>query len=395
VKTQAFCEVTLRIPRAALIALAVLAGCDREIPNEDFPAGVVERGEPEAGAGLYSNLAIDSTGRVHLAYFHADLGAARHATWTGEKWAVGTIDQPGEKTETGRQIRLAAGAGKLYAAYQESVYSDTAHEAQKSEHVRFASSADGKRWTTESLDDSSFRTGDFIALGIAGDVPVVAYYDADNGDLMYADRSGGKWTIEALDKSGNVGKYVSLDVSADGHKHLAYYDASYGGLKYLQKGDETTQIEKLAGFAEGTSDAVNVGTWTVIRAQPMGSADPKAVKPKIAYYDENRHRLMLAERSGADAWAMSVVDEGPFAGTDTAFLWLADGDLVLAYFDEYNLDLKLARRGAGGWSRQTVLSQGAVGLYNALAALPRGRVALSTYSLSRGELQYLILPVRP
>lgn len=384
----------MRIPLAALAAAALIA-CSREIPNDDVPSSVVERGEREAGAGLYSNIAVDATGHVHLAYFHADVGFARHAGWNGEQWVVKTIDEGGtEKSETGRQIRLVSGAGKLFAAYQESVFSDTAHDALKEEHVRFAESSDGEQWAAEPLDTSSFRTGDFIALGVSGGIPVVAYYDSSNGDLMYADRAGGKWNIKALDKGGNVGKYVSMDVSADGHAHLAYYDASFGGLKYAEKGDEATKIEKVTGFAGGTSDAVNAGTWTVIRAQPLGSADAAAVKPKIVYYDESRHRLNLAEKDGS-SWSTSVIDEGPYVGSDTAFVWLANGDLVVAYFDAYNLDLKLARRGVTGWSRQTLLSQGAVGMYNAVAFLPSGKLALSTYNLSRGELLYLLLPVRP
>ena len=379
----------------AALALTGLGACSRDLPNNNLPATVVERGKNEAGAGLYSSLAVDETGRVHLAYFNADLGAARHAMWNGDKWVVQSIDAPGEKSENGRQMHLVAGAGRLFAAYQQTEYSDAAHDAESAEHVRFAESSDGEKWAAANIDKTSFRTGDFIALGLAGGNPMVAYYDTSNGDLMFASRDGGTWTIKALDKPGNVGKYVSMDVSADGHAHLAYYDASYGGLKYAERSDEKVTLEKVTGFSGGTSDAVNAGTWAAIRSQPLNSADPKAVAPKIVYYDETRHRLSLAERNGQDDWTTSLIDEGPFVGTDTAFLWLADGDLVVAYFDEYNLDCKLARRGRDGWSRQTVLSQGAVGMYNSLAALPGGKLALSTYDLSRGALNYLLLPVRP
>lgn len=374
--------------------LLAAGACSRDVPEFGVPSGVVERGDAQAGAGLYSSLAVDELGHLHAAYFHADLGALRHAQWEDGAWAPETVDKPDELSETGRHAVLRAYGSTLAVAYQKTVYRTKAHESIQAEELWFAEGgADG--WKTEKIDPSSFRTGDFIAFDYLEGQPAVAYYESTNRDLMLATRVDGAWKPKAVEKVGDVGAHVSMAAGADGHLHLAYYDGSAGGLKYaMREEDGHVTIEEVDGFAGPASDASNVGTWAVVAPQPWGVIDPDAVAPKILYYDESLRVLKLAERDGS-GWTRSVVDEQAFVGTDAAFAWLPDGDLVAAYFDGYNLDLKVARRSAGGWSYQTLLSQGAVGMYNAMARLPNGKLALTTYNLSRGELDFLLLPVRP
>lgn len=380
---------------AAVTFLLLAAGaCSRDVPEFGLPTGVIERGEAQAGAGLYSSLAVDELGHLHAAYFHADLGALRHAHWEEGSWNPQTVDEPDELSETGRHAVIRAYGSKLAVAYQKTVYRTKARESIEAEELWFAE-GDAAGWTTQKIDPSSFRTGDFISLVILEGQPVVAYYESTNKDLMLASRHNGAWSVKALEKQGDVGAHVSMAAGADGHLHLAYYDGSAGGLKYaMREEDGEFTIDEVDGFAGAASDANNVGTWAVVMPQPQGVIDPAAVAPKILYYDESRRVLRLAEREGRQ-WKRSVVDDQAFVGTDAALVWLPDGDLVAAYFDGYNLDLRLARRSAAGWSYQTLLSQGAVGMYNAMTALPNGKLALTTYNLSRGELDYLLLPVRP
>lgn len=380
---------------AALTFFALAAGaCSREVPEFGIPTGVIERGEAQAGAGQYSSLAVDELGHLHAAYYHADLGALRHAHFDDGAWVPETVDEPDELTETGRHAVIRRQGATLAIAYQKTVYRTKAKETIQAEELWFAEQ-NAKGWSTQKIDPSSFRTGDFIAFDYFEGEPVVAYYESTNNDLMLATRLDGAWTVKALEKQGDVGAHVSMAAAADGHLHFAYYDGSAGGLKYamLEEGGELT-VEEVAGFAGAASDASNVGTWSVVAPQPVANLDPAAVTPKILYYDESRRVLKLAERSGA-GWKNSVVDDQAFVGTDAALVWLPEGDLAAAYFDGYNLDLKLARRSANGWSYQTLLSQGAVGMYNAMQALPNGKLALTTYNLSRGELDFLLLPVRP
>ena len=53
-------------------------------------------------------------------------------------------------------------------------------------------------WTVETVDVAG-GTGQYPSLADSADDPAVAYYDAINGDLRYARRSGGRWVLAAVD----------------------------------------------------------------------------------------------------------------------------------------------------------------------------------------------------
>jgi hypothetical protein len=87
-------------------------------------------------------------------------------------------------------------------------------------------------------------TNPSLALDPTNDIPSIAYYDGQFGNLRYAERgtSGGgdctdtDWFCYWIDFTGDVGKYPSLDMvltKGGGVKMgIAYYDATNGNLKY-------------------------------------------------------------------------------------------------------------------------------------------------------------------
>jgi hypothetical protein len=381
---------------ALLLAGLAVTACSRDTELDYAPSGIIDKGEPNAGAGLYSSLLFDGAGKPRVAYYHADHRSLRHAHWDGAAWVVETLDGASEEQDRGRQSTMVgAEDGAFYIAYQDSV----------SDSVRLATLREGK-WSLESVDESFFKLGSFLALGVSKNQPVVAYYDQTNGDLMLARRlKGGVWERTLVDEDGDVGRYVSMDVDTDGKVHLAYYDATQGGLRYASLVSEQVAIEKVDGFRppgavdeddeDAASAAGDVGTWTRIRVQPADRNPTTPLTPKILYYDRAGNLLRLAEKNDA-GWTHSVVDAAGYVGSDSDFVWTSSGDITAVYLDNSNLDLKIARRSKHGWSHQTLLSEGAVGLYNSLALAPGGRhVGVTTYDLSRGRLVYLFLPVRP
>jgi hypothetical protein len=379
----------VRFARSSILICALVSSaCNRAIPDGSEPSTVIESGDREAGAGLYSSVAVGEGGDIHVAYYNADLKCLRYATWSGKAWEKSTIDG-NEKNDRGRQSHLVLDGEKVFIAYQDST----------EKKVLLASKSGDGKWSTEIADPSSFRMGDFLDVTVVSGRPQIAFFESTNSDLMLAEKKeDGSWASTPVDRKGDVGRYVSMDSAFDGRVGMAYYDGTYGGLKYAERTAAGIEVTKIDGFSGGTSDAVGVGTWAKIRMQPRGNALPDAVRPKILYYDDTRHRLLLAERQGGAGaeWKKSVVDDEGYVGTDGSFVWLDDGTLVAVYFDATNNDLKLARRSeAGDWSRQTVLSQGGVGLYNAIDAVAGDKVAVTTYNLSRGQLNYLLLPVRP
>ena len=381
---------------AGLIGVFILQGCGRQELEDMQPTSRIERGEAFAGAGLFSSLAVDGDGRAHVAYYHADHQALRYGVWRDGGWELTTVDGEGETGDRGRQARLGVADGRIFIAYQDS----------DEGNVWLASHDADDGWSTEVVDESTFRTGDFLDMVLVRGRPVLVYYDSVNGDLMLARKDEGEWSIRAVDSQGDVGSYVSLDVAADGNLHMAYYDGSHGALKYAYTlTDGTIMREQVAGYPKESTDSVaeeselpanstrDVGRWTSIQAQPLQGGDPRVAQPRIIYQDVTGSQLWLAERSD-EGWETSLVDDRGFVGSDTAFLWLTPDNMVVSYFDATNLDLKLARYANRTWSRQTLLSEGSVGMYNSLAVLGDNTLGLTTYSLTRGELLYLHVPER-
>ena len=65
--------------------------------------------------------------------------------------------------------------------------------------------------------------GRFTSIARSSDGALyVSYYDADDGDLKLAIRSGSSWTTQVVDASGDAGRYSSLVLGAGGVPIVAY-----------------------------------------------------------------------------------------------------------------------------------------------------------------------------
>jgi hypothetical protein len=61
--------------------------------------------------------------------------------------------------------------------------------------------------------------------------PRIGYYDTTYMDLKHATWNGTKWTLTAVDSTGNIGQYASLGKDSAGRLYAGYYDATNQRLK--------------------------------------------------------------------------------------------------------------------------------------------------------------------
>src|SRR4051812_49834327 len=102
---------------------------------------------------------------------------------------------------------------------------------------------------------------------------------------VWRDNLAFPWQSEVIDNttSADVGAYCSVALSggAGGRLHVAYYDRINGDLRYARK-DGNGAWSRFLVDAQG-----NVGTYTSIAAESNGTVH-------IAYRDETNHALKLA-----------------------------------------------------------------------------------------------------
>jgi hypothetical protein len=181
-----------------------------------------------------------------------------------------------------------------------------------------------------------------IAIGTNGN-PVIAYYDVTNGNLKVArcndpTCSGGNETISVVDSLGDVGQYASLAIGTNGNPVIAYYDATNGNLKVARcndlactGGDEVRSRVATAG---------DVGSYASLAIGLDG-------RPVIAYYDVTNANLKLA-RCNDPACAgenekLATLDSAGDVGQFADIAIGVDGVPVVSYFDATKTAIKVAR----------------------------------------------------
>jgi predicted regulator of Ras-like GTPase activity (Roadblock/LC7/MglB family) len=226
--------------------------------------------------------------------------------------------------------------------------------------------------STLSTVDSDGDVGWYTSTAIGADaLPVIAYYDATNGDLKVAKCvnaacSGGASTLSTVDSDGNVGQYTSIAIGADALPVIAYWDATNTNLKVAKCVDAA---------CTGTSTLSTVDSSGVVGLYPSIAIGADGL-PVIAYYDSTNSNLKVAKCATAacsgGTSALSTVDSAGTVGEYTSIAIGVDGLPVIAYRDGSNTNLKVAKCAnaacAGGTSTlSTVDSAGDVGWYASIA----------------------------
>ena len=212
-----------------------------------------------------------------------------------------------------------------------------------------------------------------IAIGADGN-PVISYYDSPgigSGNLMVAKcgdpscSSGNE--INTVDSTGEAGTFSSIAIGADGNPVISYYDVNNGAnlnLKFAKCGDSSCNSgNQLVTIDEqGT-----VGSYTSIAIGTDGY-------PVISYYDGTNNNLNFAKCTSSDCtvstdWATTTIDEQGTVGIYTSIAIGTDGYPVISYHDDTDDSLKLARCTTGDctqkddWVTTTIGSMGHSGVY--------------------------------
>jgi hypothetical protein len=339
--------------------------------------------------GWYASLVLDPHGVAHVAFYDAGRGVLKHAERRGGTWAVEVVDG---HEGAGHDCALAltpqgAAAVSYYDASALCLrYAEKVGEAWRVEVVdgegdaaEAAAAQDraDRASKTPAISDEVANVGLYTSLAIARDGTVhVSYQDVTHADLKVAVRRGGTWTNETVDAKGDVGEHTSLKLDASGRAHVGYYDLQHGALKVAREtADGTWRVE--------TVDAAgDVGAYASLALDSEG-------REHVSYLDAAKGALRYAERTEG-GWRTQEVDAEGGAGRDGSLALDRDGSPVIAYLaggvsgrDAFRLVAASARADAGA-AREPA----AQGVALTAGPLPyRGGLLAGTLSLTAGALK--------
>jgi hypothetical protein len=245
--------------------------------------------------------------------------------------------------------------------------------------------------STISTVDTDGNVGQYPSITIGADaLPVIAYYDADSADLKVAKCANAACTASTLstvDSAGFAGEYPSIAIGADGLPVIAYRDFLNADLKVAKCVN--------AACSGGTSTLSTVDSTGDVGEYPSIAIGADGL-PVIAYRDLTNFDLKVAKCVNAACTAgtstISTVDSAGDVGRFTSIAIGVDGLPVIAYLDDTNIDLKVAKCAnaactAGTSTISTVDSAGFMGLFASIAIGPDALPVIAYLDNSIGALK--------
>ena len=331
--------------------------------------------DSDVDAGYYASMVVDGDGDLMISYFDRQISfvreeaALRFAICERSTSAHGNCDQPGDWSLTTVDAEGHVGHSTSIAVDRNgdpmiSHYDETNRDLKLAMCDRSASAHgncdDPSDWSTVVVDSEEVVPywGTSTAVDTNGN-PMIAY-QADSG-LKFAicERStsthgncdqAGDWTLATVDSDVDAGYYASMVVDGDGDLMISYYI-------HYEKGDLRFAICDLSASAHGNCD--DGPDWKTVTVDSLaGMQTSMAVDgdgdPMIAYRGVLNLRFALCDQSASahgncddpGDWRTVVVNTAGLLG-----LWSspyvsmalgADGDPMIAYYDEENEEVRFA-----------------------------------------------------
>jgi hypothetical protein len=215
-----------------------------------------------------------------------------------------------------------------------------------------------------------------ITVGADG-LGLISYYDAVGKDLRVAHCANVNCTFldatTMLDTDGDVGKFTSIAIGADGRGLLSYYDETNGDLKVAHCADVNCTFADAITPVDTTD---NMGQFSSITIGPDGLG-------LISYWDGFHGWLKSAHCSNPDCTAATFAAlDSPVVGQHTSITIGSDGRGLISYYDALQNDLKAyhcsnSNCGTTGSPTVTPLADG--GAYTSIAFGADGLGLISYY----------------
>ena len=341
------------------------------------------------GVGAHSSITIGADGLPVISYYDDTNGDLKVAHCGNAACSAGnTVTTVESAGNVGTNSSVAIGADGLPVIS----YHDIGNGDLKVAHCGNAACSAGNTITTA---DSAGFVGEGSSATIGGDgLPVISYHDITNRDLKVAHCGNAACsaanTITTVDSAGDVGQSTSVTIGADGLPVISYEKLFFDGdLKVAHCGNAACTAGNTITTVDSAGD-VGTSTSVTIGAQDL---------PVIAYVDDTNDDLKVARCGdaacstpcGVGGTTCTTVDSAGIGnGLQSATIG-ADGLPVISYWDVTNQDLKVAHCGNAACnasnSLTTVDNGGDAGTYSSVTIGADGLPIISYYDSTNVDLK--------
>jgi hypothetical protein len=336
--------------------------------------GAVTSGAIADGSVTSYDLALGATGLVRKPVLLSQTGGGGGGIVMApmnidSPWSIERVDSDGD---VGSWSSLAFGpTGQPAIAY----YNATDHSLKFADRKLAA-------WVTTIVRKSPYDYGKYASLAFSNEgIPSIAYYtDGAPHDLAFSSRPASDWNWQTVDGDGSsddIGMHASLAFGPSGRPAISYQNSLRGVLKFAEY-DGTTWL------TQSVATKWKSGRFSSLAFGPTGN-------PAISYRLDNHGVpeygvLQYASYSGSE-WSVNIVESGGNVGSYSSLAFSPSGQAAISYYDDANGDLKFATCNGGVWSNQVVDSVGDVGRFTSLAFNPAGHPMISYYDVTNGDLK--------
>ncbi len=302
--------------------------------------------------GSYSDLAYDKQGRLHLAFFDRDDKHLKHTVRSATgKWSpVETIDN-GLLCGFDPSIAIDS-KGRVGIAYTNANNGD----------LKYAFN-NGAAWLVETVDAKG-STGHYPSFAFSRkDGPVITYYDKTKGDLRMATSAVGGWNLSTIDTgtigTKDVGRFSALSLDAsrpDASKWaIAYEDTGGARYRYAIQGNILGGEQKNGYTFFTVSPSTKLGGYTSL-------AFDSANRPAISFYDSAISGLRFAKSSGDTFnninFTASTVTQKGAVGYYSNLYYNSSGKPTIFYFDKTQAKAMRAVFSSNKWNAAALATGG-------------------------------------
>jgi len=293
-------------------------------------AGLWTRGAVDAGptgsedvGGDGTSMVVDGAGKAHIVAHDRTNNTLRYTTDSSGSWSALTIDFGAG----GAKPRIAQDpvTGALHVVYQ--------YGATQLKHLIKPA---GLTWYLWEILDNQIDSSSLHAVAVDSTGTVHVAFVNSSRALVYGVQAGGTgpWAFESppLSPATMSPEGLAMALGPDRTPHLAIYDGSGGSLHHLTK---------IGG--SWTLEVVDQTPGADVGRDPSLAIHPASGRLHVAYYDATRGDLRYARKDGTAGWSRRLLDAAGDVGTHSSISVDASGAVAIAYRDETQRIVKLAR----------------------------------------------------